>query len=116
MLEMAGDAVGWMRRRGSRQSGLKLEAASAMGELESRTGLNSVSRNSDGGGVDSARGGRQRRYQRDALKMGPGSMIAMGRWDDDGVEGWLSATKEGALRLAVDGDPKSGSLSCRRKA
>ena len=90
MLEMAGDAVGWMRRRGSRQSGLKLEAASAMGELESRTGLNSVSRNSDGGGVDSARGGRQRRYQRDALKMGPGSMIAMGRCDDGtmmGVEG-----------------------------
>lgn len=45
-----GDAVGWMRRCGSRQSGLKLEAASAMGELESRTGLSNVSRHSDGGG------------------------------------------------------------------
>ena len=106
MLEMAGDAVGWMRRRGSRQSGLKLEAASAMGELESRTGLNSVSRNSDGGGVDSARGGRQRRYQRDALKMGPGSMIAMGRWvlsaekDEEVAEGrWLAGRNQ---------SPKSG--------
>jgi len=74
-----------MRRRGSRQSGLKLEAASAMGELMLRTGLNRVSRNSDGGG--GGLGARRATAQRSARRLGGGS----GLDDCDGtvgVEGW----------------------------
>ena len=73
-----------MRRRGSRQSGLKLEAASAMGELESRTGLNSVSRDSDDG---DRLGARRATVQRPArrLRGGPGLDDCDGTV---GVEGW----------------------------
>ena len=79
--EMARDAVGWMRRRGSRQSGLKLEAASAMGEPESRTRLNKVSASSDGGG--GGLGARRATAQRSARRLG-----GMFRLDDcDGTVG-----------------------------
>lgn len=70
-----------MRRRGSRQSGLKLEAASAMGELESRTGLNKVSGSSDGGG--GGLGARRVTAQRSARRLGGASELD----DCDGTVG-----------------------------
>jgi hypothetical protein len=60
---------------------LKLEAASAMGELESRTGLNNMSRNSDGGG--GRLGARRATAQRSARRLGGGS----GLDDCDGTMG-----------------------------
>lgn len=72
-----------------------------MGELESRTGLNNVSRHSDGGG--GRLGARRATAQRSARRLEDGS----GLDDCDemvGVEGWLSAGREEVLRLAVRGE------------